>query len=66
MPTEQFKIGDIVQLKSGGPAMTVVNFDGIGWLICNWIDKSQKLQSHAFPPDAVIHAPDPGDFIAIA
>jgi len=30
---DKFEIGDVVQLKSGGPRMTVVNIDSEGLLI---------------------------------
>ena len=47
-----FKAGDIVQLKSGGPAMTVskVGADGDVW--CNWFRGAQK-ESAAFKPDTL-------------
>ena len=32
------KPGDLVQVKSGGPAMTVSGEDEIGRVICEWFD----------------------------
>jgi uncharacterized protein YodC (DUF2158 family) len=33
-----WKPGDIVQVKSGGPAMTVAGDDTLGRVICEWFD----------------------------
>lgn len=51
-----FAIGDKVQLKSGGPAMTVtwIN-DATGILRCTWRDDSNALQVAEFP-DACVRA----------
>ena len=53
----KFNPGDVVELKSGGPVMTVKAYN---WnvtkgayeedrLVCTWFDKDQKLQSATFP-----------------
>jgi uncharacterized protein YodC (DUF2158 family) len=47
-----FKIGDIVQLKSGGPKMTVEKVGATG-ITCQWFAGS-KLEMGHFPKDAVI------------
>jgi uncharacterized protein YodC (DUF2158 family) len=50
-----FKVGDVVRLKSGGPDMTV-NAVGVG--ICNdqvycvWFD-GKKKGGESFPPEAL-------------
>jgi len=59
--TNQFKIGDVVQLASGGPKMTVtdVGNDGFGkptvW--CAWFvstkDGGLKEENSTFPPAAL-------------
>lgn len=53
--SEQWKIGDVVQLKSGGPIMAVfavgVYSSGPG-VLCTWFD-GKKTAQHVFPPDAV-------------
>jgi uncharacterized protein YodC (DUF2158 family) len=51
---EQFKDGDIVQLKSGGPKMTVIEgFIGTsGWVRCAWFAAS-KHETAAFPPESL-------------
>jgi uncharacterized protein YodC (DUF2158 family) len=48
------KIGDIVQLKSGGPNMTVVKVEG-GWVNCMWFagEHFDKVTSFSFPPDTL-------------
>lgn len=39
-----FEVGDVVQLKSGGPKMTVVEVViGMG-AYCEWFDENNKLQ----------------------
>jgi len=40
----EFKIGDKVTLKSGGPVMTVESDEGSGRLLCTWFDGKKKLQ----------------------
>lgn len=57
--TDTFKIGDVVQLKSGGPRMTVTGLGdssttGEASVYCTWfVDKKQD--SGAFPVEAVAH-----------
>jgi uncharacterized protein YodC (DUF2158 family) len=53
-----YKIGDQVQLKSGGPIMTVT---GVGKVVqgksqveCSWIDKAKKPQKEIYPEDALM------------
>jgi uncharacterized protein YodC (DUF2158 family) len=50
-----FKVGDVVQLKSGGPHMTVIeakDIEGTPHVICSWFDHT-KQEGGAFPADAV-------------
>jgi len=51
-----FKVGDIVELKSGGPPMTVIhvstNMVGHSVLTCQWFFGS--MQTGMFRPDVVI------------
>ncbi|MBN9495864.1 MAG: DUF2158 domain-containing protein [Alphaproteobacteria bacterium] len=37
-----FKLGDIVQLKSGGPAMTVAGIGPTGGYFCEWFKGASK------------------------
>lgn len=52
----EFKVGDVVQLKSGGPPMTVIEL-GVHsdprriW--CKWFVDSIKVEQGDFPPDAL-------------
>ena len=49
----EFKIGDVVRLKSGGPEMTVSQYpfktvDGVeheGQVECTWFDSENRFQS---------------------
>jgi uncharacterized protein YodC (DUF2158 family) len=43
-----FNIGDVVQLKSGGPLMTVDNIDPHDMINCMWFDGREK-KSGVFP-----------------
>jgi uncharacterized protein YodC (DUF2158 family) len=57
---ENFKAGDTVKLKSGGPKMTVVQVgdNGLGqhrvW--CNWFTTGPKPEEKDFPPEALTSA----------
>ena len=44
----EFKPGDVVQLKSGGPQMTVADSSG-GSILCIWTDKNKTFRE-PFPP----------------
>jgi uncharacterized protein YodC (DUF2158 family) len=55
MSKPQFKIGDTVQLLSGGPQMTVVAVKS-GKTECCWFDKEQKARRANFPQRALIPA----------
>ena len=51
-----FKIGDVVRLKSGGPAMTVTKVGdfGIRTIIkCTWFAEN-KNERGDFPPEALV------------
>jgi uncharacterized protein YodC (DUF2158 family) len=49
-----FKVGDIVQLKSGGPEMTVERVSSAGKNVywCQWF-AGRKLESGQFPADSL-------------
>ena len=49
---EAFKIGDVVQLKSGGPIMTVSHLHDAGALECMWFDGNQR-RTATFKPDTL-------------
>lgn len=51
--TDKFKIGDIVQLKSGGPKMTVTNVLSERVVHTAWFAGSKK-ETGGFPFDAVV------------
>lgn len=48
---DKFKVGMIVQLKSGGPKMTVVEMEGS--IHCKWFSGS-KLEYGSFHPESLI------------
>lgn len=48
MNAAAFGEGQLVQLKSGGPIMTVVTTN-IGGVNCTWFDDKDKLQNNTFP-----------------
>lgn len=48
-----FQPGDVVQLKSGGPLMTVSKIDSDGDVYCTWFNYEGKVftpQTHYFLP----------------
>ena len=51
----EFKVGDSVRLKSGGPTMTVNEIDANENVFCQWF-AGRKVQSHHFNPDTLVHA----------
>ncbi|MGA8414155.1 MAG: DUF2158 domain-containing protein [Xanthobacteraceae bacterium] len=56
-----FKVGDTVQLKSGGPKMTVTGVGsdfGQATVWCAWFDGTMQRSDH-FPIDAVRCFPEP-------
>jgi uncharacterized protein YodC (DUF2158 family) len=50
MPSS-FQVGDVVELKSNSPYMTVEKTDG-DCVYCVWFSGEQPIRSH-FPPDAL-------------
>jgi len=49
----KFKIGDVVQLRSGGPPMTIGTLgkrdDGTEVAFCSWLDESGRGTEYSFP-----------------
>lgn len=43
-----FNPGDIVQLQSGGPAMTVKRRDNTGHVYVDWFDTTHKAQTGCY------------------
>lgn len=48
----KFKVGDVVQLKSGGPKMTVCLADG-EYINTMWFDVHNQLNRSSFEPDSL-------------
>lgn len=46
-----FKIGDVVVLKSGSPIMTVADIDDQGNVTCTWFDKDKNRKNEIFKSD---------------
>ena len=55
----QFKVGDIVMLKSGGPSMTVEEIQADGRVACSWFD-GKSLKSAVFVPGMLVIDTGPG------
>lgn len=52
----EFKPGDVVMMKMGGPHMTVEAVEGERKLVrCIWFDREQRLQRDAFDDFALTH-----------
>jgi len=48
----EIRVGDVVWLNSGGPAMTVVTIYGEGddrRADCSWVAEDGRTMSHTFP-----------------
>lgn len=45
---QEFSPGDVVQLKSGGPLMTVINIADGGAVWCMWFPSSEKTERASF------------------
>ncbi len=54
---EQFNIGDTVELKSGGPLMTITGQEkgnkGNQQVMCTWFDREQNMKTGVFPVQAI-------------
>lgn len=52
---EQFKVGDIVEMKHGGPLMTVtgVHLSIRAAVACAWFDANGHLQRAVFEPETI-------------
>jgi len=49
---DEFKPGDVVQMKSGGPKMTVFHIGeqyGETRIFCTWIEGSKKYEETFYP-----------------
>jgi uncharacterized protein YodC (DUF2158 family) len=56
-----YKSSDVVQVKSGGPRMTVSLIDPISGMIhCTWFE-GNKHNTAEFHPDVLVPAPDLGE-----
>jgi uncharacterized protein YodC (DUF2158 family) len=52
-----FKKGDVVQLASGGPRMTIYRESEAGQLWCEWFDAKGNKQSDEFDPATLVKTP---------
>lgn len=59
-----FQAGDVVQLKSGGPLMTVVETNDPGMVSCIWFNSENVVQEKAFSEDTlkIYQKPNPRIF----
>lgn len=58
----QFKLGDVVYLKSGGPAMTFSELTGAGHIIAWWFTDDDGPFQAAFEPEMLELAADEDGF----
>lgn len=54
---EDLEEGDVVQLKSGGPRMTVTEVQENGQVCCAWFE-DDETRSRYFPPKALKEVED--------
>lgn len=55
---DEFKPGDVVRLKSGGPLMTVRRRTHYGEYACEWFDKNHVGHSDTFAVTSLISMDD--------
>jgi uncharacterized protein YodC (DUF2158 family) len=60
MATESFQAGDRVQLKSGGPVMTIDSEDDGKWW-CVWFDQKGEQKGGTFGSHMLIKMRNRGD-----
>lgn len=53
--SEEFKVGDVVQLKSGGENMTIEGVDGLMGIACVWFE-GKKVQRAYFNEGTLVKA----------
>ena len=60
METSKFRVGDVVKLKSGGPAMTVIAYDPdrdgeykCPYTTCSWFSSDNCQEKGRFPVEAI-------------
>ena len=56
----QWKVGDDVILKSGGPTMTVKALKADDMVFCEWFDGKNTPQGHVFHADMLKSPPESG------
>jgi len=59
MAEKQFKVGDNVKQKSGGPKMAVDGYDMAGSVICKWfVESKQEWKTSSFSEETLEPAGD--------
>jgi len=65
MSDHDFKVGDVVRLKVGGPGrMLVQTLLSGGAIECMWMDGNKKYEE-SFKPELLEHVPDDEDELPI-
>lgn len=61
---DNLQVGDVVQLKSGGPAMTIQQVHSDRSVFCQWFDKEGALKQGSFQPQQLqkVEPQDHGGF----
>jgi uncharacterized protein YodC (DUF2158 family) len=54
----QFKLGDVVHLKSGGPDMTFSEMREDGYVVTAWFSRKGKLREGVFEPEMLESSTD--------
>jgi len=71
MNKHEFKVGDVVALKSGGPPMTVDEVlempeGSKGCIKCRWFDVKEQLKKGEFSPDSLeVSKGEPSDLATL-
>jgi uncharacterized protein YodC (DUF2158 family) len=51
----KFEVGDIVQLKSGGPLLTIATVEKTSIRVLYFADEAGEFRTYDFPPALLVH-----------
>jgi uncharacterized protein YodC (DUF2158 family) len=71
MTEKLYALGQVVQVRSGGPPMTVVKYDGTDSVVCTWMERKGKGANYdhktsTFPVAALLPYKRPSAGVVLA
>lgn len=64
----EFKVGDLVRIKSGGPPMTVTSVSKLSGSVsinCVWFDSQDRKREHYFDAVVLVLVPEASSGVSI-